>query len=390
MSKPNNNNKLQEMANYVNEQLSMEEAVKDTLDSRKEWKEEKLNSRKDILENRILSSQRTVNDFDSKRNNKDIDNWLRDYKYLHDILHSNGTNDNFTVMHRIDNNLYRTVLTEGKLVDKCNSFISIIFNKNTDEVVSLELKDKSLFENISKKDGGNNMKKYNYLCELMADNETTSVNGYRINNRICHAIIKEGKLVDEQNADIDVLYDDETDEIKSLELIPRGEVIEDKNDDMMEEQIIEEYDVCTQDQIDAFENQEEAIQEKINQLNDDVDGIYRTEIYKIPVMVSTIDGDCEEREFVNGENCRIVSFDIFNGALILNIGLEPIDTIITRDMRCSNDAIVVFASEDPEIEQFEMSIANIINSGLGCWHSYDKSELWLTPLAWRGMSKVFM
>lgn len=232
------------------------------------------------------------------------------------------------------------------------------------------------------------LKLFKYLYELTSCNQCDGKNIHinKVNGK-GYTTLKSGKLVDKYDSFINVVVDIETDEILKIDLEPRTERIE---ENMKEAQIIEEYDTCSQDQINAFESQEESIQEKIEQLNGVVENECKSEIYRLPVMVTTTDSDCDEREFINGENCRILSFDIFNGALVLNIGLEPIDTIITRDMCCSNDAIIVFKSDDEEIETFEMSIANIINSGLGCWYSYKNEVMYLSPLEWRGMSKLFI
>lgn len=246
---------------------------------------------------------------------------------------------------------------------------------------------KIALEATNKENGGNKMKDYKYLCEVLHDNGDVVCLTTAINDKLSRLLITSGKLVDEYNSFIEIIYCSENDEIVTMELKDKV-LVEDTCDSNNGTEIIEDYEVSLQDQLDTFENQEESIQEKINQLNEELDAEYKSMIYKIPVKVSSVNGELDDREFVHGENCLIISFDIFGGALVLNMNLDPVSTVIRRDMDSSNQTIIVLKSNDSESDTYEMTIGNIIDSGLGCWYDYEKDALYMTPLEWMGM-KLF-
>lgn len=107
-------------------------------------------------------------------------------------------------------------------------------------------------------------------------------------------------------------------------------------------------------------------------------------------------------ELEQGMNCNIVDFNIFNGALIVNIGLTPLGAYITPDMNSFLDAEIEFLYEELEdsgdgvivalkdLGTFRMSMRNILEDGLGAWCSFDNEEFRLSPLEFRGLTTLFV
>lgn len=390
------NNKPEEIVEYTSEQIGVEEAFKDVLNSRKELKEDKL-SKKEV--------QEVIDSFVNPENATELAKELLNEKYGKMTIFELAKKLEDPIIDQMQEKAIQESNEEREFMDKLKEKTSEMLSEsisNRIDVYNHQWTNNNLKPNMlsnteiakialkatNKINGGKEMKEYKYLNELLeANGEEDLVLTAPINTKLNRTLLASGKLVDKYDSFIEIISVKGTGEIITVEL--KDKVLdEDKSEDNNGTEIIEDYEVSLQDQLDTFENQEEAIQEKINQLNEELDEEYRSMIYKIPVKVSNVNGELDDREFVHGENCLIISFDIFGGALILNMNLEPAGTVIRRDMESANQTIIVLKSNDEESDTYEMTIGNIIDSGLGCWYDYKKDALYMTPLEWMGM-KLF-
>lgn len=354
---------------------SIEEACKDIMNARKNEKLVKGNDVKKEL-NRKYGVGTRVLEIARQMNDPDVNQLIETYK-----------------------------LEKVKRNKTLNAIIKAVEDKSKKMVVSGIYG--QLGEN-NKINGGNNDMGIESIVDILnvVGNDIQISVVERPENGLYRSHISGEKVSEIYGGSLDVVYNKSTGEVVYLATKPEGKIIVSDLEEIEttgyldansfgDYNVLESKSVNMQDQIDEYEDQEEAIQEKIQQLNDVCDA-EADRILAVKCFIGSPDSKCECVSLKDNENCRIVDFNLFNGSLILNIGLDPVGFEIDKDMNSFTDILIRFNDSDidendevVEYVGYRKTIAEILNEGLGCWYSYGK-DLYLNPLEYRGLTKLYV